>query len=109
MRAAARGFAGAPNTVLLWRVEAAAHRRALAGSVLCDGPVNHLPRDAWSAVVRGVKDGERSAQEARNHLARAPPWGWTAIDPERKWLLALAVGPRPLPMAQGGVPQVVQG
>jgi hypothetical protein len=60
------------------------------------------------AVLRGVKDGELSEHEAIKRLERSPHWVWTAIDPERKLLLALDVGPRTLAMAQCVVHQVVQ-
>src|SRR5262249_15293214 len=38
----------------------------------------------------------------------SPQWGWVAIDPVSKLLLAIEVGPRTLAMAQRVVHQVVQ-
>jgi hypothetical protein len=108
MRAAARVFEVDPNTVLLWLVEAAEYLRAFSGYFLCDVHVKQLQLDALYAVLRGVKDGELSEQEAIKHLERSPHWVWTAIDPERKLLLALDVGPRTLTLAQCVVHQVGQ-
>ena len=51
-------------------------------------------------MLRGVKDGEISEEHAIKRLERSRHWVWTAIDPENKVLLAIAVGPRTLEMAQ---------
>jgi hypothetical protein len=45
IRATARGFAVAPNTVLDWRVEAGDHLRAFSASSLCDLHGKQLHRD----------------------------------------------------------------
>ena len=108
IRATARVFEVDPNTVLHWLVEAAEHLRAFAGYFLCDVHVKQVQLDELYAVLRGVKDGELSEHEAIKHLERSSHWVWTAIDPERKLLLALDVGPRTLTMAQCVVHQVVQ-
>jgi len=108
IRATARVFEVDPNTVLQWLVEAAEQLTAFSASFLCDVHVTQLQLDALSAVLRGVKDGALSEQEAIKHLERSPHWVWTAIDPESKLLLALDVGPRTLAMAQCVVHQVVQ-
>ena len=49
-----------------------------------------------------------STEEAIQRLSRSPQWVWTAIDPQSKLLLAIAVGPRTRAMAQHFVHQVVQ-
>jgi IS1 family transposase len=51
-------------------------------------------------VLSAVKAGEMREEEAIRRLSRSPHWVWTAIDPESKLLLVLAVGPRTLAMAQ---------
>ena len=51
-------------------------------------------------MLSPVKAGEMREEEAIRRLSRSPPWVWTAIDPESKLLLVLAVGPRTLAMAQ---------
>jgi IS1 family transposase len=108
IRATARVFEVAPNTVLHWLVEAAEHLRAFSAYCLCDLHVGPLPLDELYAVLRGVKAGEISAENALKRLEHARHWVWTAIDPESKLLLAIDIGPRPLAMAQRGVQQVVQ-
>ena len=60
-------------------------------------------------MLSAVKDREMSAEEAIQRLSRSPHWVWTAIDPQSKLLLAIAVGPRTRAMAQCFVHQVVQG
>jgi transposase-like protein len=97
-----------PNTVLQWLVEAAEQLKAFSRYFLCDVHVKQWQLDELYAVLRGVKDGELSEHEAIKHLERSSHWVWTAIDPERKLLLALNVGPRTLAMAQCVVHQVVQ-
>ncbi len=108
IRATARVFEIDPNTVLQWLVEAAEQLKAFSRYFLCDVHVKQLQLDELYAVLRGVKDGELSEHKAIKRLERSPHWVWTAIDPERKLLLALDVGPRTLAMAQCVVHQVVQ-
>jgi len=67
-----------------------------------------LQLDELYAVLRGVKAGEISAENAIKQLEHARHWVWTAIDSESKLLLAIEVGPRTLAMAQRVVHQVVQ-
>jgi len=108
MRATARVFEVDPNTVLQWLVEAAEQLQAFSASFLCDVHVRQLQLDELYAVLRGVKDGEISAEQAIKRLERSRHWVWTAIDPESKLLLAIKVGPRTLEMAQRVVHQVAQ-
>jgi hypothetical protein len=100
IRATARVGAVAPHPVWPWRVEAAEPLHAFSTSFLCDVPVRQLQLDALDAVVRGGKAGESSAEPALQRLARSRHWVWPASAPESTWLLAMAVGPRPLAMAQ---------
>ena len=59
-------------------------------------------------MLSGVKDGQRSAEEAIQRLSRSPQWVWTALDPQSKLLLAIMIGPRTQAMAQQVLPQVVR-
>jgi len=106
IRATARVFEVAPNTVLRWLVEAAEQLQAFSAHVLCDVHVHQLQLDELYAVLRGVKNGEISEDNAIKRLERSRHWVWTAIDPESKLLLATAIGPRTLAMAQRVVHQV---
>jgi hypothetical protein len=108
IRATARVFKVEPNTVLHWLVEAAEHLRAFACYFLCDVHVKQVQLDELSAVLRAVKDGQMSEEEAIQRLSRSPHWVWTAIDPQSKLLLAITVGPRTQAMAQGVVHQVMK-
>src|SRR6266853_1075677 len=83
IRAVARVFEVDPNTVLHWLVEAAEQFRAFSASFLCDVHVRQLQLDELSAVLREVKSGEISEDEAIKRLERSPYWGWSAMDPER--------------------------
>ena len=106
IRATARVFEVDPNTVLRWLVEAAEQLQAFSAHVLCDVHVRQLQLDELYAVLRGVKNGEISKDNAIKRLERSRHWVWTAIDPESKLLLATAIGPRTLAMAQRVVHQV---
>jgi len=108
IRATARVFEVDPNTVLEWLVEAAEQLRAFAAYFLCDVHVRQLQLDELYAVLREVKTGEISKDEAIKRLARSPCWIWTALDPQSKLLLVIDVGTRTLEMAQRMVHQVVQ-
>jgi IS1 family transposase len=108
MRATARGFAVAPNTVLQWLVEAAEQLQAFSRYFLCDVHVNQLQLDELYAVLRDLKAGEISEDEAIQRLERSPYWVWTAMDPDSKLLLVIDVGTRTLEMAQRVVHRVVQ-
>ena len=60
------------------------------------------------AVLREVKDGDLSEDEAITRLERSPSWVWTAMDPESTLLVVINGGTRTLAMAQRVVHQVVQ-
>jgi hypothetical protein len=107
MRATARVFEVDPNTVLPWLVEAAEQLQAFTRSVLCDVHVQQRQLDELYAVIRALKAGEISEDNALERLEAARPWVWTAIDPVNKLLLALEVGPWTLEMAQRVVHHVV--
>jgi hypothetical protein len=108
IRATARGFEVDANTVLHWLVEAAEQLRAFSAYFLCDVHVRQLQLDELYAVLRDVKTGALSEDEAIEHLERSPSWVWSAMDPDSKLLLVIDVGTRTLEMAQRVVHQVVQ-
>src|SRR4029453_3502878 len=64
--------------------------------------VRQLQLDELYAVLRGVNDGDISDDQAIQRLERSRHWVSTAIDPESKLLLAIAVGPRTWPRPRGG-------
>jgi hypothetical protein len=107
IRATARVFEVDPNTVLHWLVEAAEQLQVFTNYFLCDVHVTQLQLDELYAVIRDLKAGEISEDNALERLEASRPWVWTAIDPVNKLLLALEVGPRTLEMAQRVVHQVV--
>ena len=108
IRATARVFEVDPNTVLEWLVEAAEPLRAFAAYCRCDVHVRQLQLDELYAVLREVKTGVISKDEAIKRLERSPCGIWTALDPQSKLLLVIEVGTRTLEMAQRMVHQVVQ-
>jgi hypothetical protein len=108
MRATARVFEVDPHTVLHWLVEAAEQLKAFSSYFLCDVHVQQVQLDELYAVLSAVQEEQMSAEEAIQRLSRSPHWVWTAIDPQSKLLLAIAVGPRTQAMAQRIVHQVVQ-
>ena len=92
IRATARVFEVDPNTVLHWLVEAAEQLRAFSAYFLCDVHVEQLQLDELYAVLRDLKAGAISEDEAIKRLERSPYWVWTAMDPESKLLLVIDVG-----------------
>jgi IS1 family transposase/transposase-like protein len=108
IRATARVFEVDPNTVLGWLGEAAEQLQAFSRDVLCAVHVNQLQLDELYAVLREVKDGDLSDDDAIKRLERSPYWVWTAMDPESKLLVAIDVGTRTLAMAQRVLHQVIQ-
>ena len=108
IRATARVFEVAPNTVLDWLVEAAEQLRAFSAYFLCDLHVKQLQLDELYAVLSAVKDGELTTAKAIKRLSRSPHWVWVAIDPVTKLLVAIDVGERTLAMAQRFVHHVAQ-
>jgi len=75
IRATARVFEVDPHTVLQWLVEAAEQLRAFSGYCLCDVHLSQVPLDELYAVLREVKAGELSDDEAIKRLGRGP-WRW---------------------------------
>jgi IS1 family transposase len=108
IRATARVFEVDPDTGLQWLVAAAAQLQTFTSSFLCDMHVTQRPLDELYAVIRALKTGESSEDDALKRLEGARPWVWTAIDPVSKVLLAIEVGPRTVEMAQRVVHQVAQ-
>jgi IS1 family transposase len=108
IRATARVFEVAPNTVLDWLVAAAEQLRAFSAYFLCEVHVKQLQLDELYAVLSAVKDGEISEAKAIKHLSRSPHWVWVAIDPVTKLLVAIDVGERTLAMTQRFVHHVAQ-
>jgi IS1 family transposase len=108
IRATARVFEVAPHTVLSWLVEAAEQLRAFAAYFLCDLHLEQLQLDEVYAVLRDLKAGAISDDEALKRLDRSPCWVWTAMDPTSKLLVVVDVGARTLAMAQRVVHQVTQ-
>ena len=108
IRATARVVEVEANTVLQWLVEAAEQLTAFSAYFLCDLHVKQLPLDELYAVLRDLKAGVRSEDEAMKRLERSPSWVWTAMDPDSKLLLVIDVGSRTLAMAQRVVHQVTQ-
>jgi IS1 family transposase len=106
--ATARVFEVAPNTVLQWLVEAAEQLTAFSAYFLCEVHIKQVQLDELYAVLRAVKAGDLSEDEAIKRLERSPYWVWTAMDPESKLLLVIDVGTRTLAMAQRVVHQVAQ-
>ena len=108
IRATARVFEVAPNTVLDWLVAAAEQLRAFSAYFLCEVHVKQLQLDELYAVLSAVKDGEISEAKAIKRLSRSPHWVWVAIDPVTKLLVAIDVGERTLAMTQRFVHHVAQ-
>ena len=59
-------------------------------------------------VLRALKAGEISEDEAIKRLERSPYWVWTVMDPRSKLLVVVDVGTRTLAMAQRVVHQVTR-
>jgi IS1 family transposase len=108
IRATARVFEVDPNTVLQWLVEGAEQLHAFTSYFLCAVHVHQVQLDELYAVLSAVKEEQMSTEEAIQRLSRSPQWVWTAIDPQSKLLLAMAIGSRTQAMAQRIIHQVVQ-
>ena len=108
IRATARVFEVAPNTVLHWLVEAAEQLRAFSAYFLCNLHLEQLQLDELYAVLRDLKAGAINDDEAIQRLERSPYWVWTAMDPTSKLLVVIDVGCRTLAMAQRVVHQVTR-
>src|SRR6266699_1994721 len=77
IRATARVFEVDPNTVLQWLVEVMDQLQAFSRYFLCDVHVRQVQLDELYAVLRAVKDGGLSEDEAIKRLERSPCWVWT--------------------------------
>jgi IS1 family transposase len=108
IRATARVFEVEANTVLHWLVEAAEQLRAFCAYFLCDLHLEQLQLDELYAVLRALKAGEISDDEAIKRLERSPYWVWTVMDPGSKLLGVVDVGSRTLAMAQRVLHQVTR-
>src|SRR5262249_13543767 len=108
IRATARVFEVAPNTVLDWLVEAAEQLTAFSAYFLCALHLEQLQLDELYAVLRDRKAGAISDEEAIQRLERSPYWVWTVMDPQSKLLVVVDVGSRTLAMAQRVVHQVTE-
>ena len=108
IRATARVFEVAPNTVLHWLAEAAEQLRAFSAYFLCNLPLEQLQLDEVFVVLRDLKAGEINDDEALRRLERSLSWVWTAMDPKSKLLVVVDVGCRTLAMAQRVVHQVTR-
>jgi IS1 family transposase len=108
IRATARVFEVAPTTVLQWLVEAAEQLRAFSAHFLCNLHLEQLQLDELYAVLRDLKAGAISDNEALTRLERSRHWVWTAMDPTSKLLVVVEVGSRTLAMAQRVVHQVTE-
>jgi hypothetical protein len=84
IRATARVFEVDAKTVLQWLVEAAGQLRAFSRYFLCDLHVEQLQLDELYAVLRDLKTGESSEDEAIERLERSPQWVWVAMAPLSK-------------------------
>ncbi len=105
IRATARVFEVAPNTVRHWLAEAAEQLRAFSTYFLCDLHLEQLQLDALYVVLRDLKAGEINDDEAIQRLECSPAWVWTAMEPKSTLLVVVDVGPRTLAMAQRVVHQ----
>ena len=109
IRAVARVFAVAPNTVLPGLTEVADQVAACSPYFLHDLEVAQVQLDERFALLSAVKTGEVSEAAASERLERSPQGVWVAMAPERKVLLSIDVGERTLALAQRVVQQVTQG
>jgi hypothetical protein len=103
-------FQDTADTSRSWRADgraAAEQLRAFSAYFFCDLHLEQLQLDELYAVLRDLKAGAISEDEAIQRLERSPSWVWTAMDPDSK-LLVIDVGARTLTIAQRVVHQVVQ-
>ena len=73
IRATARVFEVDPNTVLQWLVEAAAHLQSFTRYIVCDVHVQQLQLDELYTVIRDLKAGEISEDNALERLEVLAP------------------------------------
>ena len=72
IRATARVFEVAPNTVLHWLVEAAEQLRAFSDYFLCTVHVRQVQLDELYAVLREVQSGALNEDESITRLEHSP-------------------------------------
>src|SRR4029453_2435110 len=108
IRATARVFEVAPNTVLQWLVEAAEQLRAFSAHFLCNLHLEQLQLDELYAVLRDLKAGRSGDKEAMKRREPSRHWVWTAMDPHSKLLVVVECCSRTLAMAQRVVHQVTR-
>lgn len=108
-RAVARVFEVDPPTVLRWSSEAADHLTAFSHSFRHDVQVQPVQLDELCAWVSEVKPEQGRETATAEHCPRSPYWGWVAMDPVSKLLLALEGGERTLEIAHRLVHHVRQG
>ena len=108
IRATARVFEVAPNTVLHWLVEAAEQLRAFSAYFLCDLHLEQLQLDELYAVLRELKAGEINDDEAITAPGALTVLGVDGDGPQSKLLVVVDVGCRTLAMAQRVVHQVTR-
>jgi hypothetical protein len=108
IRAVARICESDPPTGLGWLVEAAEHLEAFSRYHWHALHGEQVPRDDLFALLSAVTEGEGTEPEASKRRTRSPPWVWVAIDPVCKLIVSIAVGERPVAMAQRLVHQVTQ-
>jgi IS1 family transposase len=94
--------------VLQWLAEAAEQLRAFSAYFLCDLHLEQLQLDELYAVLRALKAGEISEDQAIKGLERSPYWVWTAMDPKSKLLVVVDVGTRTLAVARRVLHQLVE-
>jgi IS1 family transposase len=108
IRAVARVFEVAPNTVLAWLLEAAEHLEAFSRDFLHDVDVKQVQMDELFALLNAIKDRGIAGDDAIKRLSRSSHWVWVAMDPVSKLILTVDAGERTLAMAQRLVHQVTQ-
>jgi transposase-like protein len=108
IRAVARVFAVDPNTVRHWLTEVADQAAACSRYFLHDVHDPQGQLEELFALLSAVKAGEIREEEALPRWSRSPHWGWVALAPVSKLLLAIKGGARTLAMAQCLVHQVAQ-
>jgi hypothetical protein len=108
IRAVARVFESDPTTVWGWLGAAAEHRAACSRPCVHDLDSEQVQRDERFALLRAVKDGDVSEQQAITRWSRSPNWVWGALAPVGKLILAVDVGDRPLARAQRLVHRVTR-
>jgi IS1 family transposase len=74
----------------------------------CDLHPEQLQLDELYAVLRELKGGAISEEEAIKRSERSPYWVWTVMDPKSKLLVVVDVGSRTLAMAQRVLHQVTR-